>query len=196
MTEYEKLKVIIDEIDNLIYHQVRSSAPAFEAWYTKAERFLIKKYGENSLECKKFHEITFSPSIWVFDTEEQEIRDAIKWCTDGLRSCKAILGVYLEEIAEEKESNPQDNSIAKSLNMDKIFIVHGHNGELKQSVARIIEKQGIEAVILSEQANQGRTIIEKFENYCDVGGAICLFTSDDIGKAKSESIDKTRARQM
>ena len=79
--------------------------------------------------------------------------------------------------------------------MDKIFIVHGHNGELKQSVARIIEKQGIEAVILSEQANQGRTIIEKFENYGDVGGAICLFTSDDIGKAKSEDSDKPRARQ-
>ena len=44
--------------------------------------------------------------------------------------------------------------------MNKIFIVHGHD-ELKQSVARIIEKQGIEAIILSEQANKGCTIIEK-----------------------------------
>ena len=47
---------------------------------------------------------------------------------------------------------------------EKVFIVHGHDGELKQAVARIIEKQGIEAIILSEQANKGRTIIEKFED--------------------------------
>lgn len=195
MTEYEKLKAIIDEIDNLISHRVRSSAPAFETWYTKAERFLIKKYGENSLECKKFHQISFSPLVWVLDTEEQEIRNAIQSCCDGLRSCKAIFEVYLEEIAEEKESNPKSYVITKPQNMDKIFIVHGHNGELKQSVARIIEKQGIEAIILSEQVNQGRTIIEKFESYGEVGGAICLFTSDDIGKAKNKDADKPRARQ-
>lgn len=196
MTEYEKLKVIIDEIDNLINHHVRASAPAFETWYTKAERFLIKEYGEDSLECKKFRNTHFAPLLWSFDdSEEQEIRNAIQCCCDGLRSCKAIFKVYLEELAEEKESNPQNNAITKSLNMDKIFIVHGHNGELKQSVARIIEKQGIEAIILSEQVNQGRTIIEKFENYGDVGGAICLFTSDDIGKAKNEDADKPRARQ-
>ena len=78
---------------------------------------------------------------------------------------------------------------------DKIFIVHGHDGELKQSVARIIEKQGIEAIILSERANKGRTIIEKFEDYSDVGGAICLFTADDLGKAKNDATDNTRARQ-
>ena len=49
MTDYEKLKGIIDEIDNLISDHVRSSAPAFKAWHTKAERFLIKKYGKDSL---------------------------------------------------------------------------------------------------------------------------------------------------
>ena len=43
MTEYEKLKAIIDEIDNLINQQVSSSTPAFKTWHTKAERFLMKK---------------------------------------------------------------------------------------------------------------------------------------------------------
>ena len=80
-------------------------------------------------------------------------------------------------------------------NSKKVFIVHGHDGELKQAVARIIEKQGIEAIILSEQANKGRTIIEKFEDYSDVSGAICLFTADDYGRAKNNATDNTRARQ-
>lgn len=194
MTEYEKLKSIIDEIDDLISRQVISSAPAFKAWYTKAERFLVKKYGEKSLEHKKFYRTYFIPVMWS-ENGEENIRESIKCCCDGLRSCKAIFETYLEDIAEESEPILQSNSKAKSGNMSKIFIVHGHDGKLKESVARIIEKQGIEAIILSEQANKGRTIIEKFEDYSDVDGAICLFTSDDIGRAKNDSAENRRARQ-
>ena len=54
MTDYEKFKGIIDEIDVLINKKVDSSDAGFEAWHTKTERFLIKRYGEKSLEYKKF----------------------------------------------------------------------------------------------------------------------------------------------
>jgi predicted nucleotide-binding protein len=108
---------------------------------------------------------------------------------------KAIFLTYMEEMEEEKESPVPQKTPVVSPTYEKVFIVHGHNGELKQSVARIIEKQGIEAIILSEQANKGRTIIEKFEDYSDVGGAICLFTADDLGRAKKDTTDNTRARQ-
>lgn len=195
MTDYEKLKGIIDDIDNLIGHNVRSSAPAFEAWHTKAERFLIKKYGKDSLEHKKFTGIRFSPMVWSMHDEDENIRNSIEKCADGLRSCKAVFETYLEDMGEESTPTTQLVSKTVSSNTDKIFIVHGHDGELKQAVARIIEKQGIEAIILSEQANKGRTIIEKFEDYSDVGGAICLFTADDYGRAKKDTTDNTRARQ-
>ena len=195
MTDYEKLRGIIDEIDNLISRHVRSSAPAFEAWHVKAERFLIKKYGKDSLEHKQFLDTHFTPLVWSWDDEDECIRESIKCCSDGLRSCKAVFETYLEDIAEECQSTTNAKSISKPNNMAKVFIVHGHDGELKQAVARIIEKQGIEAIILSEKANKGRTIIEKFEDYSDVGGAICLFTADDCGRAKKDTTDNTRARQ-
>ena len=73
MTDYEKLKGIIDEIDNFISHHVCSSAPAFEAWHTKAERFLIKKYGKDSLEHQKFLDTYFAPLVWCSEDEEQDI---------------------------------------------------------------------------------------------------------------------------
>ena len=133
--------------------------------------------------------------VWCGEDEEQDIRDSIKWCADGLRSCKAVFETYLEDIAEESQSATNVKCTSKQGNMAKIFIVHGHDGELKQSVARIIEKQGLKAIILSEQANKGRTIIEKFEDYSDVGGAICLFTADDYGRAKNDTTDNIRARQ-
>ncbi len=195
MTDYQKLKSIIDEIDDLINHHVRSSVPAFEAWHTKTERFLIKKYGENSYEHKKFLDTYFAPVVWIDTDEFEEARLSIQCCAEGLRSCKAVFETYLEDIDDEDKPSTQPIVKPKTSNMNKIFIVHGHDGELKQAVARIIEKQDIEAIILSEKANKGRTIIEKFEDYSDVSGAICLFTADDLGKAKKDATDNTRARQ-
>jgi hypothetical protein len=46
---------------------------------------------------------------------------------------------------------------------DNIFIVHGHDGEARETVARFIERLGFRPIILHEQANRGRTIIEKVE---------------------------------
>lgn len=79
---------------------------------------------------------------------------------------------------------------------NRVFVVHGHDEEAKQSVARCIERLGLEAVILHEQANQGRTIIEKFENYSDVGFAVVLLTPDDVGSTKANANNLVpRARQ-
>lgn len=195
MTDYAKLKNIIDEIDNLINRHVRSSVPAFEAWYIKTERFLIKKFGKGSLEYDRFINTSFMPMVFNLDDEEGDRRESVQRCAEGLRSCKAVFRVYLEEMEEEDTPISQRDSESSSVNLDKVFIVHGHDGELKQAVARVIEKQDINAIILSEQVNRGRTIIEKFEDYADVGGAICLFTADDLGRAKKEPKDKSRARQ-
>lgn len=81
------------------------------------------------------------------------------------------------------------------VNQKKAFIVHGHDGELRESVARLLEKQGITPIILFEQPNQGATIIEKFEVNSNVGAAICLFSADDIGNTKNAKTMNNRARQ-
>lgn len=192
MTDYQKLKSIIDEIDVLISAEITSSAPSFQAWKTKAERFLIKKYGKNSLEYEKFVKTSFSLLFCTTDTPDSAFIEA---CKDGLVTTKAIFLTYLDEMQEQKEVCAVKNCLNGQLAYEKIFIIHGHNGELKQSVARVIEKQGIKAIILSEQANKGRTIIEKIEDFSDVSGAICLFTADDIGGAKDATSYTSRARQ-
>jgi hypothetical protein len=80
---------------------------------------------------------------------------------------------------------------------EKIFLVHGRDEPDKETVARFIERLGMEVVILHEQPNGGKTIIEKLErNVEDVGFALVLLTPDDIG-ASREELDKLqpRARQ-
>lgn len=91
--------------------------------------------------------------------------------------------------SEKFESNlPKNNSV---------FIVHGHDEGTKQSVARFLEKLGIEPVILQEQINKGMTVLEKFEAFADRAAyAVVLMTPDDKGYAVGkEEETKNRARQ-
>lgn len=79
----------------------------------------------------------------------------------------------------------------------KIFLVHGHDDGALHETARFLERLRQEVIVLREQPNQGRTIIEKFETYADVGFAVVLLTGDDRGgaAASSESVLRPRARQ-
>ena len=57
------------------------------------------------------------------------------------------------------------------------------------------DKEKILPIILSEQPNQGQTVIEKFELHSEVGFAVVLLTADDLGRVKTSEEDKYRARQ-
>lgn len=84
-----------------------------------------------------------------------------------------------------------------AFNTREVFVVHGHDGEAKESVARFLEKLGLTAVILHEQASEGRTLIEKFETRSKgVAFAVVLLTPDDLGRAADSAPDlRPRARQ-
>jgi len=79
----------------------------------------------------------------------------------------------------------------------RVFVVHGKNDGLKVNVARLIEKFGLEAIILHEQPNRGRTIIEKFSEHSNVAFAVVLLTGDDKGGLSTQGPDAylLRARQ-
>lgn len=78
-----------------------------------------------------------------------------------------------------------------------VFLVHGHDEAVIHETARLLERLGLDLTILREQPNSGRTIIEKFVDYSDVGFAVVLITGDDRGGAKSVAFEeqKLRARQ-
>lgn len=84
--------------------------------------------------------------------------------------------------------------LSKSSNM--VFIVHGRDNELKESVARFILNIGLEPIILHEQANSSNTVIEKLEKYSNVSFAIVLLTPDDVGSLSGDDGNlHKRARQ-
>jgi predicted nucleotide-binding protein len=107
----------------------------------------------------------------------------------------------LEEELEEGNA-PKPSELASSSNARqpkvssrKVFIVHGHDEVAKLSVAGFLKSTGFEPIILHEQTNRGRTIIEKFEAHSDAGFAVVLLTPDDRGAAADQTEYQHRARQ-
>lgn len=91
-----------------------------------------------------------------------------------------------------KKIESQDNNHRNVGN--KVFIVHGHDNEAIQEMARTLEKGDLEAIILHEQPDGGRTIIEKIEQYTDVDFAVVLYTQCDLGRAKDTNVEHERYR--
>lgn len=183
LTDYEMLRNLHSKIEKLVADEVTASSPEFKVWKNQVERLIVKHCGAESIEYTQFHKIRFSPLMLSNVMNNVDFKEI---CKNGLETVKGMLDDFLEEWEEET---------TVYYNNKKCFIVHGHDEALKHQVARILERQGIEAVILSEQANVGKTIIEKIEKHSDVGAAILLFTPDDSGKANAEPDYKPRARQ-
>ena len=128
------------------------------------------------------------------------IRDAAK-LSSGIE-----VGILLKELdltIKEIESTPSINAIRKSqidsqtvAGKEGVFIVHGRDNDAKEQIASFIKELGLKPIILHEQPNEGRTIIEKFEHHSSVEYAVVLLTPDDIGGLQSDPDNRCpRARQ-
>lgn len=95
----------------------------------------------------------------------------------------------------EVENQDSINRVKVDMNNKKVFIVHGHDSGLKNEVARFITNMGYEPIILHEQSNKGKTIIEKIEAFSNVCYAIILYTPCDKGATADSQNLQPRARQ-
>ena len=112
---------------------------------------------------------------------------------NGKPANSVILAQIRDQLAQRNE--PSENP-PRTFG-DEVFIVHGHDNEAKETVARLVENWGIETTILHERTNRGKTIPEKFEEHAGKAGfAIILLTPDDVGTSKGKTDElKHRARQ-
>jgi predicted nucleotide-binding protein len=77
-----------------------------------------------------------------------------------------------------------------------VFVVHGHDHAVLHHVVRVLERAtSRDVTVLHEQANAGRTILEKFEAHAVAASyAVVLLTGDDEGGAVGAT-PKPRGRQ-
>ena len=191
-------KTDLSEIkEEIIIPYLKGEQFMFDGYFfekAEVERILIKESACTSKMYADAMNKAYSDDP-IYFTRRDIVSDEDKYTTDItrriLKECKSLIQEATpksEALAPSKPKAPMDKS--------KVFIVHGHDNAAKEAVARFVEKIGLEAIILHEQANSGNTIIEKIEANSNVGFAIVLYTPCDVGASKGEKDQlKPRARQ-
>jgi predicted nucleotide-binding protein len=172
----------------------RSDAPAF---LREARAELIRSITAALTE----EVITASPASDAMTAHAREIAHLAQ-ISDGLDSgFGAVLRGVSERLASIEEglrrmaSHPIDEA-KKEISRD-IFIVHGHDGELKNELARFLEKLDFNPIILHERPDRGLTIIQKLQyEAAKVSFAFILHTPDDEGRKRDLNAPlQSRSRQ-
>ncbi len=189
-----RLYSLLDEIKSLNYNDKLQLFKLKQQF----EMFVRNIKGNNSHYLNDIEEVDFFYRGGFISGVDFTRENMESW-ENGKGKLAHLLDTFIDEInlfkPEKEPSQSGVNSGKDLLSSNKVFIVHGHDNEILQSVARFVEKMGLIPIILHEQANEGRTIIEKFEDYSDVPFAIVLFSPDDLGKAKNDSSLRPRPRQ-
>lgn len=189
----DRIKRALEQIPELM--QLDSDSQEFIKWYRSTQIAISNTFGETCDHRREFDSISFTPILLEADL----FRGAYE---GGLTRAKATLESMLEEIDEYWPDDgpstfPTDKSSVSQQKITKqVFVVHGRDEGTKNIVARFLESLDLEPVILQDQPNKGRTIIEKFEDYAKVGYAVILCTPDDVGALSTEKQSlKPRPRQ-
>ena len=178
--------------------QLPRNSPDLKKWHRDTRIAIVNSFGKMSDHERDFKDIRYSFSTITIPTPDSEFQKAYE---RGLDSAASVLESMIEEIEEyweedEKSSNPSRTGVKTPRDKNKVFVVHGRDESVRETVARFLENLDLEPAILHEQPSKGRTIIEKFEDHSDVGFAVVLLTPDDVGTIGDSPDDlKPRARQ-
>lgn len=164
------------------------SHTAFQYWDGDVAKWLDEQFPGTGLSAK-WSSLSTSPLV----SDGHYYDDPGSWATFRVAVQRRF--VFLGELGSAMQSKQHSTKSREATSDTKrVFLVHGHDEGAREKVARYLEKLDLEPIILHEQPNKGRTIIEKFTEYADVAYAVVLITADDIGGPKGTNADNLTAR--
>lgn len=142
------------------------------------------------------------PSSWRTSPEHQKLATLTNILRDVPDSIltelmKFLPGAGQMSLARGPVPNSPPTVGARRAADGPIFVVHGHDRAVLHEAVRVLERATArEVIVLHEQANAGRTILEKFENHAALTSfAVVLLTGDDEGGIRRSASMRVRSRQ-
>jgi len=167
-------------------------ADQYSRWELITRNHLEKCFGANSPNVTAVTDIGKYGMYSMDDGEREWERRRAENLTAQLTQLDGLVELLKTEATLQSGSGIASQK--PSPHGHRIFLVHGHNEAILQEVARFLERLEQDILILREQPSGGRTIIEKFEDYSDVGFAVILLTGDDRGGVATASLEEQQAR--
>jgi predicted nucleotide-binding protein len=176
-------------------------APETQALQTSIEETLSRVFGHGTVEFNRYSSASDLDNGPVIMGSGPDMPWEVQgWLDEGKKRSIALLAQAVKGLEEDLAMGGETDAPAPARKEASepepiIFVVHGHDEPAKIEVARLIERAGLNAVILHEQPNSGRTIIEKFEHHGGAAGfAVAILTPDDVGGPDVDHL-QPRARQ-
>lgn len=199
MTDAKAIEILNNLISEISGIQRNSSEHT--RWLANVLRILDEKFGADSQYSTTIRAFpwkeTGSGIYNAYNYQSERERDHQNAFRRQMEQAKGIIQSAVDALTETvSEANEEAAQLVGTFDPKKVFIVHGHNETVKQSVARTLVSIGLTPIILAEQPDKGRTVIEKFEKEGnDVGFAVVLLTADDKGRKNKARTMQSRARQ-
>lgn len=179
---------------NAILASGRVTTSELDSWDILTKNLLEKAFGQFSpnvgavADIGKYGAFPMTPDETWWNSHYVEV---LQSKVSRLRDLVEVLETDIQlSTMEDVAPLPQ----ARAITGRRVFLVHGHDNGLLHEVARYLQKLGLAPIVLREQPNSGRTIIEKFVDYSDVAYAVVLLTPDDRGAQKDVPCEQQRPR--
>ena len=161
-----------------------------EIWQARIERVIGRLYGKESTELQQIKDAMEQHFI-ISNRQSKEERNAY-FSELANERFDRIEGMLADLILESKSSSGKIDS-SNLQRSDNVFIVYGHDEYAALQMEKIIRGFDLNPILLSDQANKGRTLIQKFlEEAKDIAYAFVLFTPDDNVTNQSEEYQQAR----
>lgn len=169
----------VGRIELLLKHSVKQNSEPY-VYYNTAKEVRIKGFYEDHFDMAK------------------------EGFIGALNSLKGLLvdGDAFNELLEPvsvKITNVENKTKTKkmpTLSNKKVFIVHGHDHNLKIELEVFLSHIGLKPIVLHREADEGKTVIEKFESNSDVAYVFILLTPDEIAYTiEQDSITDTKRKK-
>jgi predicted nucleotide-binding protein len=180
--------------DNPVYDQYELNRPRWKNWeeqtddeiemptnFEDAKFYVYDIYKRVAEKGSEGYDL-----VWrYFPERNSTINDRIQNVNDQL------LQYLTESLKDIIGANPEQEDQIKRVSGNTVFIIHGHDGYLKTQVQLLLQRAGVNSIVLHEQPDMGRNIIEKLIEETDKANyAIALLSPDEELKDGSK-----RARQ-
>jgi predicted nucleotide-binding protein len=162
-----------------------SPTPAWVNWTTRVESAVIRLLGPESAPLKS---LQYGLNVPLMGNGPDKFSQAHAYIIGALKAAEQILSEKGQSRSPVSGASPHSK---------RVFIVHGHDDKSKSELELLLSELGLEPIVLHRQPDEGRTVIEKFEKYSDVGYAFILLTPDDISYSAADIsvIDSERRKE-
>jgi predicted nucleotide-binding protein len=193
----EKITVLISQGETFTYENFSTKghygypeaySPDWVAWRTRVKGAIERLLGPNSAPMDM---LKSGLQVAVLGNGQDKFQLAQSYFLGALKAASEVLA---EDTFNELRTS---SASARGNYTNEIFIVHGHDDKSKTELEMFLQEVGLKPIVLHRQADEGQTVIEKFEKHANVGYAFVLLTPDEIAYlgAQEKSLDSDRIKE-